>query len=138
MDVEEVRHIHHVVDDFAAVAVHDRGVPVPVGPLVAGGALDARNGYFRWLRFALGIVPDEQHAVLFQRGPGLCAGQFGCAPAVGHLLAAAVAAPTPVVERAGDLVALDLTLGEITAHVAAITVEHIDVAVAAAEYDELL
>src|ERR1700753_2488041 len=116
MYIEEVLHIHDVVDDFATVAVHDSGVPVPVGPLVAGGALDARNGDFRWRWFALGVVPDEQHAVLFQRRPGLCAGKFGCAPAVGHLLAAAVAAPAPVVERARDLVAFDLTLREITAH----------------------
>jgi hypothetical protein len=46
-----------------------------------------------------------------QRDPGLGAGQFGCAPAVGHLLAAAVAAPAPVVERARDLVAFDFALG---------------------------
>ena len=106
-----MRHIHDVVDDLAAIALHDGGVPMPVGPVVAGGALDARDGDFRWGWFALGVVPDEQHAVLLQRDPGLGAGQFGCAPAVGHLLAAAVAAPAPVVERARDLVAFDFALG---------------------------
>src|SRR5690606_38261932 len=45
--------------------------------------------------------------------------------------------PAPVVERAGDLVALDLALGEVTAHVAAVAVEHLQVAVAVGPDDEL-
>ena len=128
VDVVEMRHIDDVVDDLAAVALHDGGVPMPVGPLVAGGALDARDGDSGWRRLALGVVPDEQHAVLFQRGPGLPCGPAGVCAAVGHLLASPVAAPAPVVERAGDLVALDLALRQVTAHVPAVAVEHVDVA----------
>ena len=120
------------------LVLHDGGVPVPVGPLVAGGALDARDRDFRRRWVALGVVPDEQHAVLFQRGPGCGAGQPGRAPRVRHLLASAVAAPAPVVERACDLVALDFALREVTAHVAAVAVEHVDLAVTAAEDDQLL
>ena len=60
------------------------------------------------------------------------------APRVGHLLASPVAAPAPVVERAGDLVALDLALRQVTAHVPAVAVEHVDVAVSAAEHHQLL
>src|ERR1700744_1899003 len=138
VDVVEVRHIHHVVDDFATFAARDSGVPMPVGPLVAGGALDARNRDLGRRRTAFRVIPDEQHAVLFERGPGRRAGQPGCAPRIGHLLASAVAAPAPVMERAGDLVALDLALRQVTAHMPAVTVEHIDVAVAAAETDKLL
>src|ERR1700722_9266380 len=135
-----MRHIDDVVDDLAAVALHDGGVPVPVGPLLAGGPLDARDGAFRRRWLALGVVPHEQHAVLLQRGPGLGAGQFGGAPAVGHLLASPVAAPAPVVERTCDLVALDLAFGEVAAHVPAVGVEDVEIALArrpAAERDEL-
>src|SRR5262249_41265401 len=87
---------------------------------------------------AFGVVPDEQHAVLFQRRPGRRAGQPGCAPGVGHLLASPVAAPAPVVERTRDLVALDLALGEVTAHVPAVAVANVDLAVSAAEDHQFL
>jgi len=42
------------------------------------------------------------------------------------------------VERARDLVTLHLTLAEVAAHVTAVAVEHIDLAVAAAEHHQLL
>jgi hypothetical protein len=138
VNIKEVRHIHDVVDDFAAVAVHDGGVPVPIGPLVTRGALDARDRDFRWRRVALGVIPHEQHPVLSQGGPGCRPGQFGCAPAVGHLLAPPVATPAPVVERTRDLVALDLPPREVTAHMPAEGVEHVDVAVCAAKYHKFL
>ena len=77
-------------------------------------------------RIALGVVPDEQHPVLLQRGPGSRCGPAWARAGVGHLLASPVAAPAPVVERAGDLVALDLALREVTAHVPAVGVEHVD------------
>ena len=88
-------------------------------------------------RLALGVVPDEQHAVLLQGGPGRGAGQRGTR-GVGHLLAPAVAAPAPVVERARDLVALHRRPAKVAAHVPAVAVEDIDLAVLAAEHDQLL
>src|SRR5580704_8366827 len=42
--------------------------------------------------------------------------------------APAVPAPAPVVERAGDLVALDRALGQVAAHVTAVPVEHVQLA----------
>ena len=138
VDVEEVRHVDDVVDDLAAVGVDDGGVPEPVGPLVAGRALDPGDGHVRGRRLALGVVPDEQHAVLLQGRSRRGAGQPRAPGGVGDLLAPAVAAPAPVVERAGDLVALDRALGQVAAHVPAVAVEHVDLAVAAAEDDQLL
>ena len=138
VDVEEVRHVDDVVDDLAAVGVDDGGVPMPVGPLVTGRALDPRDRHLRRRRLALGVVPHEQHPVLLEGRPRRGAGQPRHPLAVGHLLASAVAAPPPVVERAGDLVALDLALGEVAAHVPAVAVEHVDLAVPAAEHHQLL
>ena len=138
VDVEEVRHIDDVVDDFAAVGVHDGGVPMPVGPVVIRRSLDSRDGDLRRRGVALGVVPYEQHSVLFEGGPRRGAGQPRCPLAVGHLLASAVAAPPPVVERTGDLVALHLTLAEVPAHVSAVAVEHVDLAVTAAEHHQFL
>ncbi len=116
----------------------DGGVPVPVGPVVTRRALDPRDGDLRRRGVALGVVPHEQHPVLLEGGPRRGAGQPRRPLAVGHLLASAVAAPPPVVERTGDLVALHLTLAEVPAHVAAVAVEHVDLAVAAAEHHQLL
>src|SRR5690606_193096 len=56
---------------------------------------------------------------------------------VGDLGALAVAAPAPVVERAGDGVALDRAVGEIAAHVGAEGVEHVELPVFSGEHDEL-
>src|SRR5690606_11021727 len=55
----------------------------------------------------------------------------------GDLGALAVAAPTPVVERAGDGVALDRAVGEVAAHVRAEGVEHVEISVVPCEHDEL-
>ncbi len=45
---------------------------------------------------------------------------------------------SPVVKSTRDRVALELTLRQVTAHVAAVPVEHIDLAVPAAEDDQFL
>ena len=63
--------------------------------------------------------------------------RFGRALGVGHQLAAAVAAPAPVVERAGDLVALDGALRQVAAHVPAVAVQDLDVAVRVGENHQL-
>ena len=119
--VEEVRHVDDVVDDLAAVGVDDRSsVPDPVGPLVAEPRLDAGDRHVVGRRVALGVVPDEQHAVLLEGRPGAGPGPRRDAACVGDRLALAVAAPAPVVERAGDLVALDRALGQVAAHVTAV------------------
>src|SRR5688572_13889682 len=57
--------------------------------------------------------------------------------AVGNHLALAVGAPAPVVERAGDLVALDRPLRQVAAHVPAVPVEDAKVALGILEDDEL-
>ncbi len=136
--VEEVGHVDDVVDDLPAVGVHDRGVPVPVGPLVARGALDAGNGHPVRGWVALGVVPHEQHPVLLQGGPRRGASQSWHPPGVGHALAPPVATPAPVMEGAGNLVALDGAACEVATHVPAVAVEHVDPAVRAAEHDEPL
>ena len=64
-------------------------------------------------------------------------GPVGCPFAVRHPLTAAVAAPAPIVERAGDLVSLYLTLSEVTTHVTAVAVENVDRAVPASEHNQL-
>src|SRR5262249_34945172 len=63
--------------------------------------------------------------------------RLGRALGVRHQLAAAIAAPAPVVERAGDLVALDGALGQIPAHVAAVAVEDLDLALRVREDHQL-
>ena len=65
--------------------------------------------------------------------PGAGAGQPRGALGVGHQLALAVAAPAPVVERAGDLVALDGALRQVAAHVPAVAVEDLEVALRVGE-----
>src|SRR6185437_5958011 len=136
--VEEMCHVYDVVDDLTAVCLDDRCVPVPFGPLVTGRTLDPRNGHLGWRRIAFRVVPHEQHSVLLQRVPLRGAGQFGHPLAIGHTLAPAVAAPAPIVERACDLISLHLALGEIAAHVTAVSVERVDLAVATSEYHQLL
>src|SRR5690606_5067450 len=134
---EEVGHVHDVVDDLPAVGPLDRDrVPRPVAPLTGEDALDPgdRDLVGRWV--ALRVVPDEQLSVLLERAPRARAGAEGDALGVGDRRALAGAVPPPVVERAGDLVALDLALGEVSSHVAAVAVEHVQRAVGAAEHHE--
>ena len=133
MDVEEVRHVHDVVDDLAAVRRRDvEDVPAPVGvdvgvhDVLELGRQDVVVG-----RAALGVVPDHQQAVAHDRLVLLGARAQRDPAGVGDRLALAVAAPAPVVERAGDLVALDGALGQVAAHVPAVAVEHVELAVGA-------
>jgi hypothetical protein len=51
--------------------------------------------------------------------------------------ALAVAVPAPVVKEAGDLVALERALGQVAAHVPAVSVEHVQFAVGTGEHDKL-
>ena len=87
-----------------------------------------------WLRWvALVVVPDEQQTAADVGRPCAGAGQPRRALGVGHQLALAVAAPAPVVERAGDLVALDGALRQVSAHVPAVAVEDLDLALRVGE-----
>ena len=134
VDVEEVRHVGDVVDDVAAVGALDQNrVPPPVGPVVAGELRDVGDANFGLRRVALHVVPDEQQAGAHIGVPGAGAGQSRRALGVGHELALAVAAPAPVVERAGHLVALDGALREVATHVAAVPVEHLEFALRVGE-----
>ena len=112
------------------------GVPMPISPFVTGRTLDQRDRDIGWRRIAFRVVPHEQHSVLLQRGPLRGPGQSGCPLAVRHTLTAAVAAPAPIVERAGDFVSLYLTLSEVTTHVTAVAVENVDRAVPASEHNQ--
>ena len=136
MHVEEVRHVDDVVDDFTAVGVDGRGVPDPVAPLVAERAFDAGDSHVVGRRVALGVVPDEEHAVLVEGLPGARLGQRGDAACVRNLLALAVAAPAPIVERTGNGVALDGALAQVATHVTAVRVEDLDVAFTVGEDDQ--
>src|SRR5690606_38808042 len=64
------------------------------------------------------------------------AGQPRRALGVGHQLALAVATPAPVVERAGDLVALDGALRQVATHVPAVAVQDLQVARGVREHRE--
>ena len=55
----------------------------------------------------------------------------------GYRLASAVATPAPVVERTRDLVTLDGALGQVAAHVPAVAVEDVELAVKAAQTTSL-
>jgi hypothetical protein len=137
VDVEEVRHVGDVVDDLAAIAALDEHrIPPPFGPFVAGGFGDVRNPDLLRRRVALVVIPDEQQSATDVGGPRPGTGQSRGALGVGHQLAFAVAAPAPIVERAGDLVALDGALGQVSAHVAAVSVEHLHLAVRVGEDDQ--
>ncbi len=81
-------------------------------------------------RVALGgVVPDEELAVLLGADPRAGARERRNAAGVGNVGALAGAVPAPVVERARDVVALDLSLRQVAAHVAAVGVEDLEVAV---------
>src|SRR6202022_4430508 len=62
-------------------------------------------------------------------GAGQPGGSFG----VRHQLALAVPTPSPVVEGAGDFVALDGALRQVAAHVPAVAIQNLDVAVGVGE-----
>ena len=135
--VVEVRHVGDVVDQLAAVGALDRdGVPAPGRVGLVG--LAQRLADTRQLRRqdavvgrrSLGVVPHQQLAVADGGLVAVGARAQRDPPGVRDLLALAVAAPAPVVERAGDLVALDLALGEVAAHVPAVAVEGVEVALA--------
>src|SRR6185436_8706114 len=111
-------------------------VPPPVGPVVAGGFRDFGNPHLGLGRIPFVVVPDEQQAAADVGYPRTRAGQPGGALGVGHQLALAVATPAPVVERAGDLVALDRALRQVAAHVPAVAVQHLEVAVGVGEDHE--
>ena len=138
VDVVEVRHVDHVVDDLAAVgSLDDHGVPGPVGPFVAVRTLDTRNHDLFGRRIALGVVPDEELTVLLEGRPRAGTCERGHAAGIRNAGALSVAAPAPVVEGAGDGIALDLALCEVTTHVTAVSVENFDVALAVGEHHEL-
>ena len=138
VNVEEVRHVDDVVDDLAAVdlttvvyqcqSVHSSLVAPSIRGMVTSGGGGLRSGSFQ--TNSIPSCSSVVHvAVRAEPGHPL---------AVRHLLAPAVPAPAPVVERARDLVALHLALGEVAAHVPAVAVEHVDPAVATAEDHQLL
>ena len=134
VDVVEVRHVSDVVDDLAAVGTFDEHrVPVPAGPFIAGLFRNLGNADPGLGRVAFMVVPDEQQARAHIGVPGTGPRQLRSALGIGNQLAAAVAAPAPVVERAGHLVALDGALAQVAAHVAAVAVEHLDVALGVGE-----
>src|SRR5699024_7348238 len=109
--------------------LHQHRVPGPVAPLVAVGGVDVGDVDAVRGRVALRVVPDEQLAVPFQHAPGLGPGAQRYALGVRNGLALAVAAPAPVVEGAGDLVALDRPLCQVATHVSAVRVEDVQFAV---------
>ena len=138
VDVEEVRHVGDVVDDLAAVgALDEHRVPAPLGPLVAGELGQFRDAEFGRGWVALVVVPDVQQSTAHVGGPGSGAGQPRRALGVGHQLALAVPTPAPVVERAGDLVALDGALRQVTAHVPAVAVEDVQLTLRIGEDHQL-
>ena len=133
-----MRHVHDVVDHLAAVrAFHQDRVPGPVGPVGGVGAVDPRDRHVVRRRVSLRVVPDEELPVPFQGEPGPGAGGRRHPPRVGDRRAPAVAAPAPVMERAGDLVALDRARGQVAAHVPAVRVEHVQLAGGVGEDDQL-
>src|ERR1700744_946800 len=138
VDVEEVGHVGDVVDDVAAVGALDQGrVPPPFGPLVAGRLGNLRDLPLGLRRVLFMVVPDEQQPATHVGRPGPGTGQPRRALGVGHQLALAVATPAPVVERASDLVTLDGALRQVAAHVPAVAVQHVHVAVRVGEYDQV-
>ena len=112
-------------------------LPHPVGVGIGADARQLGRQDVQVGLGALGVVPHQQLVVADHGGVLLGARPQRHAPRVGDRLALAVAAPAPVVERAGDLVALDRALGEVAAHVPAVAVEHVELALAVLPDDEL-
>lgn len=134
VDVEEVRHVGDVVDDLAAVGALDQHrVPAPVGPVVVLELGDLGDADLGLRRVALDVVPDEQEAAAHVGVPRARARQARRPLGVGDQLALAVTTPPPIVERAGDLVALDGALGEVAAHVPAVAVQHLQLTLGVGE-----
>ena len=107
---------------------HD--LPEPVGVLAG-----AETGQLRRQDVVSGSEPSTSCQIStwplrITDGVALGAGAQRHPAGVRDLLALAVAAPAPVVERAGDLVALDRALGEVAAHVPAVAVQDVDLALA--------
>ncbi len=142
MNVEEVGHVHDVVHDFAAMRAFDgERVPAPGAPLIASEALDVGGDRDLGGRGGIslgGIVPDEQLTVLLESDPCPRLGQRRNASCVGgdRRTFSVTAPPTPVVERAGDRIALDGSVSKVATHVAAVGVENLDVALAVGEDDK--
>ena len=137
VDVVEMRHIGDVVDDLAAIGTLDEHrVPVPVGPLIAGMFRDLGDTDLGLRRVAFVVVPDEQQARAHVGVPGPGAGQLRRPLGVGHQLAPTVAPPTPVVERAGHLVALDSALGQVPAHVSAVGIKYMKFVIGIGEHHQ--
>ncbi|MNG27377.1 hypothetical protein D3C84_1124890 [compost metagenome] len=55
----EVRHVSHVVDQFAAVGVDLQLGDCPFGPFVVEAGVDSRDRLFGDGRVAFRVVPDE-------------------------------------------------------------------------------
>ena len=130
--VVEVRHVDDVVDELAAVGALDRhDLPDPVGVGVGADAGQLRAAGCRGRPREPSTSCHTEQLVVDDRGLVLLGARAQRHPAgVGDRLALAVAAPAPVVERAGDLVALDRALGQVAAHVPAVAVEHVELALA--------
>src|SRR5262249_40686003 len=113
------------------------GLPGKLAPRAVKAAFDAGDRDLRRGRVALGVVPDEQLLVLLQRQPGAGAGARRHELGVGDGGALPVAAPAPVMERAGDVGALDFALAEVAAHMRAIAVQNRELAALTLEDDQL-
>src|SRR5204863_7240629 len=121
----------------AVGAVDLLGVPGPRRVLVREDVRKLRRQEVAISRRTLRVVPDHQLTVDDGGLVALGARPQRHPPRVRDLLALAVATPAPVVERAGDVVALDLALGEVAAHVSAEAVEHVELALAVLPDHEL-
>ena len=140
VDVEEVRHVDDVVDDLAAVRRAGRRGRSSSSRCRRRGSMmsSSSGGSTSW---SAGLPSGSCQTIsrpLRIDGLVLLGARAQRDPAgVGDRLALAVAAPAPVVERAGDLVALHGALGQVAAHVPAVAVEHVELAVGALPDHEL-
>src|SRR5699024_206874 len=115
----------------------EHGGPVPPGPAVGAVAGDLGDLLRLGGAPALRIVPNEQLAVTLHRPPCAGASAERHPPRAGDLLALAVAAPAPVVEGAGDPPVLDGAPRQIAAHVSAVGVQRLELAVRPLPDDQL-
>ncbi|MNM98995.1 hypothetical protein D3C81_1115430 [compost metagenome] len=84
---------------------------------------------FRQRGVAFGVIPDEQQLVLFHDRPAFDLGPWRDALGVGDVIAHAIGAPTPGVERAADRVAFNATGAQVGAHVRAVAIKNMQLAV---------
>ncbi len=125
VDVVEVRHVDHVVDDLAAVrALDEQRIPGPVGPFRGAESLDLGNRHVGGRRVALRVVPDVELPVALDGRPGPGPRQRRDTSRVRDSRALAVAAPAPVVERTRDGITLHGAVRQVATHVTAVGVEH--------------